>query len=159
MGTKNISKKIKNDFDIYFSKDEYGSIIHNKIISNIKNNKYTNLQLLNLIFEKDPYYTDDSKKDQRDKSILNNIDFKNENEDDIFSKFNDLKLHKIYDKKIDKYFKYFFALIKNILDFKLLFKLLNIEKIKDDALNKYIECLKDKFKEFNLNIDKKKKTI
>ena len=154
MGQRNVPKNTKKDFDIYFSKDDYGSSIHNKIISNIENNKYTNLQLLTLIFEKDPYYKDPSLKDKRDIKILNYFDFQKEDDEVFVNKFIDLELDKIFENEIEQYFKHFFSFVKNIFDFKLLFKLFNVEKMKENTLNKYIEYLKVKFREINIKLDK-----
>ena len=169
--TKDVPKKTKKDFNVYFSKDDYGSSIHNKIIINIENNKYTNnkytkSQLLTLIFEKDPYYNDDSNRDKREISILKYFDFKRkDNEDffledneDFFNKFIELELDKIFEKEINKYFKHFFSFVNNIFDFKLLFKLFNVEKMSEKSVNEYLKCLKNKCIEINLNIDKKNET-
>ena len=158
MGQRNVPKNTKKDFDIYFSKDDYGSSIHNKIISNIENNKYTNLQLLTLIFEKDPYYKDPSLKDKRDIKILNYFDFQKEDDEVFVNKFIDLELDKIFENEIEQYFKHFFSFVKNIFDFKLLFKLFNVEKMKENTLNKYIEYLKVKFREINIKLDKENET-
>ena len=149
--------KVNIQFSDYYSKDQYGKSIHNKIQSNIKNNDYKNLELLSLLFEKDPYYTDESRKAERDINVLNNLDYKiikkNEEDSEFYFKFIELRLDKIFEEKIKDFFNFFFKPINDILDFGFLFRLFDIEKLTNKALNEYIKNLEEKF--FNIPINLK----
>ena len=152
--------KDKNKINDYCSRDDYATNIHNKIVSLLKDNQFSNIEILNIIFVKDPYYSDESKKRDRDINILKyikfNKDYKKYNRDDdkFFEKFQALKLYHIFESKLSDFFKYIFNLVNTIYDFELLYKLFNSEKLSDKALKEYIKRLIDKFKEINLTFNK-----
>ena len=119
----------------YYSKDNLGDFIHQQIINIIQSHEFDNLEILDLIFKKDPYYYEESKKKQRDVNILKNINFKSIQDDKFFDKFMELKLDSIFGNQLSEYFKYIFNLINDIFDFELLYKLFNIEKLSEKAVN------------------------
>ena len=151
------SKKVHSDkrkIGDYFLKDDYGSTIHNRIQNIIKIEKFDDLEKLNMIFKNDPFYLEDSKKKLISVDILREFDFKNIQKEEFFIQFKELKLDRVFDYKLKEFFNYIFSLIRTIYDFELLYKLFDIEKLSEKGLNEYINCLKNKFKEINLKIDK-----
>lgn len=60
----------------------------------------------------------------------------------------------IFEKQLSDYFKYIFNLINDIFDFELLYKLFNIEKLSEKAINEYITNLNKKLSQINLKFDR-----
>ena len=143
-------KDLKKIID-YYTKDDYGTTIHKGILNLIKSKDIKDLDLLNLVFEKDPYYKE--KKKEKNLDILNNINFKNIENEEFFTKFKELHLDEVFEDKIDDFFKLIFKLVDQFSDFNLLFKLLDIKVMKPKNLEKYFKYLKDKFTEVTINID------
>ena len=54
-------KDLKKIID-YYTKDDYGTTIHKGILNLIKSKDIKDLDLLNLVFEKDPYYKEKKKR-------------------------------------------------------------------------------------------------
>ena len=101
-------KNIDKDILVYYNKDEYGNLIHNKINLIIKNKNLNELELLEIIFKKDPYYYDNSKKHLRDVNILKLIDYKNIKNEKFYEAFINLNIDEIFKNKINDFYKFFF---------------------------------------------------
>ena len=153
---KKAPKEINKSISDYYKKDSYGNLIHNLIYQIIKDKKPNELELLEYIFKKDPYYYDISKKDLRDVNILKLIDFKNIKDEKFYELFVDLKIDEAFESKIHDFYDYFFSLIDNIYDFELLFKLFKIDKMKGNSSKEYINNLRNKFNDLKLNFEDKK---
>jgi hypothetical protein len=154
--------KIKTSIDKksiakYYSYDYYGKSIHESISNIIKKDNFNNLEKIKLIFEKDPVYLEEPKKKERKVDVLNFVNFKNQKDcdDQFFSKLNQLQLDVIFEYQIKDFFKYIFRLINDIFDFDLLYKLFCLDKMKKNNIKEYIQNLKNKFHEINININDK----
>ena len=145
----------KKSIKKYYSYDYYASSIHQTISNLIKKDNFNNLEKIKLIFEKDPFYLEESKKKSRSVNVLECINFKNQKEcdDKFFSKLNQLQLDVIFEYQIKDYFKFIFRLINDIFDFDLLYKLFCLDKMKQNNVNEYIKNLKNKFHEIKININ------
>jgi len=139
----------------YYSYDYYAKFIHKSILTIINKDNFNSLEKVKLIFEKDPYYLEESKKNDRKVDILKNFDFKNQKEcdDKFFSKLNQLQLEVIFEYQIKDFFNFIFRLIKDIFDFDLLYKLFCFDKMKQNIVNEFIKHLKTKFDEINIIIN------
>ena len=154
------NSKIKTSFDKksiikYYSYDYYACSIDKIILNLIKKDNFNNLEKIKLIFEKDPFYLEESKKKSRSVDVLKYINFKNQKEcdDKFFSKLNQLQLDFIFEYQIKDYFKFIFRLINDIFDFDLLYKLFCLDKMNQNNIKEYIKNLKNKFHEINININ------
>ena len=139
----------------YYSYDYYAKFIHKSILTIINKDNFNSLEKVKLIFEKDPYYLEESKKNDRKVDVLKNFDFKNQKEcdDKFFSKLNQLQLEVIFEYQIKDFFNFIFRLIKDIFDFDLLYKLFCFDKMKQNIVNEFIKHLKTKFDEINIIIN------
>ena len=139
---------------IEYSKTDYYALSIDALIKSLINIKrYDNLDLLDLIFEKDPYNKEVLYKNKRTLDLFKLINFKNIKDEKFFEKFKNLKLDEVFEQYIDKFFEHIFSSISNIFDFQLVYKLFSIEEMSENGVQKYIYFLKKKFKEITINFN------
>ena len=126
---------IKKEANIYFQRDEF-AIILDQIIKKYNNdpqNNMTNMDKLGFITKYNPYYIEPKYSSKVDCEIFESFDLNNCKE---FSQFRSMNFEIIFKNNISDYIKKFMEKVKNISDFNVVLRLINIRNI-DNNEDKY----------------------
>ena len=137
--------KLKNDSKEHIK--VYLNSYLDKIINNyIKNNqKITNQEIIDLIYNYDIIYKDENYVDKRDPYILEKIQL-DEMDDDFISKFQEMEFYKIFKDNEEYYIMILTNKIKTIADFDNILQLIKIDEIKDNKKkSNYLQVLRNKY--------------
>ena len=141
-----VESKIKEEALRYFERDEFAFIL-NKIINNylVNNKDLTNAEILSFIRDFNPYYKEEKFSLKRDSDIFDMIDLEKSDEQ-FFDTFKKADFENVFKDKINDFLNKMDSKIKSIDDFKIIMKLIDIEKIKKlDKINYYLDLLKTKY--------------
>ena len=155
-GKKNKKKKkddIKSEINSYYERDEFALILNKNIKEFFEKDKdrITNAEILGTVEKFNPYF---SIRDEADKER-----YKNKRETYIFDyinfskittlfikAFHDLNFEKMFEENISDYINKITTKIKDIQKFGNVFKLIEVERIKEEKQRDYFRILKEKYK-------------
>ena len=155
-GKKNKNKKkddIKSEINSYYERDEFALILNKNIKEFFEKDKdrITNAEILGTVEKFNPYF---SIRDEADKER-----YKNKRETYIFDyinfskittlfikAFHDLNFEKMFEENISDYINKITTKIKDIQTFGNVFKLIEVERIKEEKQRDYFRILKEKYK-------------
>ena len=142
----------KNEINQFYEKDEFSFYLDINIKKYIELKQLNNLSIIGIITKYNPYYNineeQDNKRysDKRDINILDFINFDKVNELFIedFKKFN---FELIFQNNIKSFLAKIISKIKNINDFNLVLRLIDLGKIPNNK-NEFFELMKDKYEAY-----------
>ena len=140
----------KLDKDIINCKKSLAEKIHELVEDKIKNDNIGVKDKLDFLFNKDPYYIYDNYKEKRNPEIFDYINILDLNEKKDIDYFKKLNIENIYNNLFISYhefLKVIFQKVKNVEDFNIIIKLIQINLEKNKTI--YIEILIDKYITFN----------
>ena len=135
---------IELDEDDSNYKEELAENIHNLIEKAIKNYNNNIKNQLEILFEKDPYYT--SNDYQRNPNIFEYINILNLKEDENIKYFKKLDIENIYGDLFQEYIKIIIKKIEKVDDIITILKTIEIKS--DENKRKYIALLIEKYSNF-----------
>ena len=135
---------IMKDIISFFRKEVLTLQIDRMIKDYIKyKTNITNIEIIELIKEYGIFYFNDKYINKREPEILSKINLEDVN-DEFIQKFREMKFEEIFIKDLENFLLVFLNKIKNISDFDILLKLINIDFL-DDKKSHYLKSLKNKF--------------
>ena len=138
------NNQIRKDINSFFKKGILTRQIEKMIEEYIKYKpNITNIEIIELIKEYSIYYSDEIYINKRDPEILSKINLEDVN-DEFIQKFREMKFEEIFKFDLENFLLVFLNKIKNISDFDILLKLINIDFL-DDKKSFYLKSLKNKF--------------
>ena len=144
-------KKIKNDINRFFERDQFAFMLDANIKEFLKKNKklsYT--EILTAMVYYNPYFNIENKEDKerfknyRDVYIFDYINY-NEINEEFISNFIHLNFETMFETRIRDYIKKMTDKINNIESFGNVIKLITIERLKEENVNDYFRILEDKY--------------
>ena len=137
--------KIRKEIHKSFQNGPFTHQIDKLIKEYIKGNtKITNTEIIDLIKDYDIYYSENRYVNKREPEILEKIDLK-EADDNFIQKFKDMKFEKLFpENNLDNFLIIFTNKIKRISDFDIIFKIININELKEKKKS-YLKKLKNKY--------------
>ena len=144
--TNKEESKIIEEAQRYFERDEFAFILNKNIKNYLVNNKdLTNAEILSFIRDFNPYYKEEKFSLKRDSDIFDMIDLEKSDEQ-FFDTFKKADFENVFKDKINDFLNKMDSKIKSIEDFKIIMKLIDIEKIKKlNKVNYYLDLLKTKY--------------
>ena len=150
---------IKKDIARYFQRDIFAFTLDNNIKNIFNDKKLSNSEILQYIFEYNPYYKEDNLFYLANADILDYINFEtinNEFEDYIFiDKFKELKFESIFKHNITEFLYKMISKINNISTFGIILELIDIKSIPENIDKFFFKLMKIKYE----NVIKKEKQL